>query len=283
MIPPSIEVQSRRQEALDRPYYNYRHSAPQCLKPPSHFVKMTIPVATGCAQSDYSKLIYNETTWKFLRRSYRKAVGKKSTINAKDDDPNTGFQVPYEVRHSPIRGRSIFATNRVKRGKLLWRADYDAAFKSEAALRRFLGMLPWTLQCEILLWAYPAEGGEAHVALDDGSFVNHGETKEEINFGNNDRSVRIINAGEEILMNYTKFIEYDSNSWFDEIRAAAWNDHEEERGDSTTYHSTRGYNQIGAPKRSSGMESSVGLGIFIFVLLSYLFFLRRRGSKKHAL
>mmetsp|Transcript_15804 Transcript_15804/g.23264 ORF Transcript_15804/g.23264 Transcript_15804/m.23264 type:complete len:248 (+) Transcript_15804:151-894(+) len=247
---------------------------------------MTRPVVTGCAQSNYPKLIYNETTWKSLRRSYRKAVEKKSTINPDDDDPRSGFRVPYEVRHSPIRGRSIFVTKPVKRGKLLWRGDYDAAFTSAVTLRRFLEMLPWELQCEILLWAYPVEGGEAHVALDAGSFVNHGETIEQINFGPNDRAVRDIDAGEEILMNYTEFIEYDSNSWFDDIRAAAWNDDEEEHGDSTTYHSTQEYNQIGAPKRDSGQKSYVGISfLLVFVLLSSIYILGRQAKckKKHAL
>lgn len=245
---------------------------------------MTHPYVTGCAQSNYPKLIYNETTWKFLRRSYRKAVGKKSTISEDDDDPHAGFQVPYEVKHSPIRGRSIFVTKRVKRGKRLWRADYDAAFESEHAFRRFLNMIPWTLQCEILLWAYPVEGGEAHVALDDGSFVNHGNTEEEINFGNNDRAVRNIDAGEEILMNYTEFIEYDANPWFDSIRAAAWNNDEEDNSDSTTYHTTQEYNQIGAPKRRNH-ENEFSVFVFAFVFFTILcsaYFLRRRKQKTHA-
>ena len=52
------------------------------------------------------------------------------------------------------------------------------------------------------------EKGEGYVslALDDGSFVNHGETSDVINLDKDCSAIRDIEIGEELLENYTEFV-----------------------------------------------------------------------------
>ena len=63
------------------------------------------------------------------------------------------------------------------------------------------------LQCDILLWSYVEKGeGYVSLALDDGSFVNHGETSDVINLDKDCSAIRDIEIGEELLENYTEFV-----------------------------------------------------------------------------
>mmetsp|Transcript_4441 Transcript_4441/g.5146 ORF Transcript_4441/g.5146 Transcript_4441/m.5146 type:complete len:261 (+) Transcript_4441:29-811(+) len=250
-------------------------------------------VTTGCSQSNYPKEIYNITTWKYLRRTYRRVMGGKSTIDKKDIE--SGFQVPYEVRYSPKYGRSVFVLEPIEKGEIIWDDKYNAEFSDEATLRHFLKSIPYNLQCEILLWAYPVEGGNADVELDDGSFINHGTTDEEINFDGNNRASRDIEAGEELLMNYTDFIAYDTVKWFDEIRSAAWNDNNNNNEqaekkslrkvkNNNHYRTTRDYNLIGAPSSKNVSKNSIYLMECLAVALIFLsYFLLRRQKKERKL
>ena len=242
---------------------------------------MTRPIISGCATSKYPKLAYNDTTWSFLRESYRLALGETGSIDASsfEESFEEGFEVDYEVRNYLSRGRGIYVTEPVELGELIYYVDYDhAEFPDERTFQNFLERLPFSLQCEIILWAYVEgsshEGYRVAVELNDGSFINHGEITEEINAAEINIScdglcaLRDIEAGEQILMNYSKFIVYDALDWFDNIRSMAWRENAL-NGTSCT----ADYNSIGTPiniyddKVPISDLSSTGLLKFVLLIL----------------
>jgi len=204
------------------------------------------PIVTGCADSNYLRSFYNDdnkNTWIFLQRTYIKTMKKKnskksySSLRERDVGENA-IQVPYEIKVGD-QGRGLFVTEDVKEDTEIWSGYHHAVFPSERYFRRFMDKLPYELQCEILLWAYPKSATAAAVDLDEGSFVNHGNTEAERNMDAGGIATRDIVAGEQILMDYSSCIAYGVNTWFDEIRTMAWSprtattttDEEEEASD----------------------------------------------------
>jgi len=212
------------------------------------------PVVTGCAQSNYTRRIYTAPDWMLMQKAYREALGKESTIDAATEA--YGFLIPFEVRDSPEKGRGVYATAPVKEGTKVWKSTKHASFRTEAAFRSFMDKLPYyEWKCEILLWAYASgsgKGAKASVDLDPGSFINHGDSRREINLSSGGYALRNIEAGEQLLMNYSKFIAYDALPWFDEARSLAWKYDDGEDGEnrtttsSTLYRSTTEYNRLGS-------------------------------------
>ena len=186
--------------------------------------------------------IPNRETWMLLRRAYCEAMGEEW-------DPEewieVGMLVPYEIRMDPVRGRGVFVTENIEKGTRVDSGEQVAEFENREQLVKFLEALPWEYQCDVLLWAYP-NNGKATVDLEASSFVNHSEDAEEINLSTGGYATRDIREGEIILMDYSKFISYNSVPWFDEIRSAAW-DPQQQDGEVHVYESTDSYNKLGAP------------------------------------
>lgn len=201
----------------------------------------SVVVVKGCAQkaSEYLATIPSYEDWKTLRQMYAKLSGEPAIRKE-------GMQIPHQVKIDPHgRGRGVFATKHVPKGKRIWMDVQGATFKQEEDLVKYLQLLAsknHRLQCDVLLWAYPYKG-KAQVDLDVGSFINHADSANDINMDSYGFATRDIAPGEPILMNYTEFIEYGSVLWFDTIRNEAWK-HEDQ--DSKVYQSTTAYNQLGA-------------------------------------
>jgi len=197
--------------------------------------------------------IYSQSMWLDLQDKYRLAMETSESSIA--ISPKTGWQVPYEVRQTREKGRSIFATANIKRGETLWKNFHHATFSKELDFRKFLASLELEIACDVLLWAYVSEEGVetesecsegiestadeeycymAAVELDDASFINHANEAEALNAGpcrpilaegitcvKEDVFVfalRDIAVGEEILMNYTDFFVGDGELlWFDSL------------------------------------------------------------------
>lgn len=219
----------------------------------------------SCAEYKPPKTDHDTATWLFIRTKYYESVGENVNI---EDLRKEGILVPYEVRYDPKRGRGVFVTEPVKKGTRMWDDSQLASFKKRDDFVEFLEQLPHDLQCDILLWAYVYKG-TAWCDLDPGSFINHGETAEVINMGTSGKATRDIEAGEPILQNYTKFIEYDSLSWFDEIRSKAW----KKEKDATVYHTTDEYNRIGAPEDDQGTQSPFHSNTVIMLMTMFLSFM----------
>jgi hypothetical protein len=139
----------------------------------------------------------------------------------------SGFQVPYVVKDDGPHGRSLYALTDIPKGTTVWKPINYAKFFTEEEFVTFMNLLPHDVQCDVLLWAYPTTGGGRPVValdMDDGSYMNHASTPEELNVdGNSAKATRNIQAGEELLTNYTQFFKFHkSTDWFETIRNRAW-------------------------------------------------------------
>jgi len=212
---------------------------------------------------DGTRPIPDEAVWTMLQDAYREV--KKDTdpddvelyqaFDAKDD----GFKVPFEVRQSPGKGRGIFCTELVRKGRIVHEARCGR-FYTEQQWREFLTSIPheWAKDC--VDWAYVEEGDEGKVSvwLDfcDAALMNHGvhlsrweklcgcvsrRSRYSANkYGGSDEAnvknilhegkwcydaIRDIQAGEEILCDYTAFHDYDEPlSWFEDTWDEYWSD-----------------------------------------------------------
>jgi hypothetical protein len=210
----------------------------------------------NCQLYKGSRPVWDQATWESLQNAYRRAVGTKTSTISRHKE--TGIQVPYEVRVSPDKGRGVFATEKVRRGQIVWKMTQHAKFFEEAPFRRFLSSLSYDLACDVLMWAYVEKdakhGFAVAIELDEGSYFNNGNSKAEVNTmdkygvvlddGNSKAeinamdsvgvfAIRDIPAGEEILMNYTEFDNDDQLMWFDDLWAEAWEDPED--GSSSSF------------------------------------------------
>ena len=208
---------------------------------------------SSCSKAE--QRIPNQETWMLLRRAYCEAMGDEEWDPEEWEEE--GMLVPNEIRMDPVRGRGVFVTENIEKGTRVYVAKQTVEFENQEQLVTFLEALPWEYQCDVLLWAYPVEEGEAWVDLDAGSFINHADTEEEINMSKDGYATRDIRKGEAILMNYSEFITYNSVPWFDEIRSEAW-DPQHQDGEVHVYESTDSYNKLGAPGSAVASSNSDG-------------------------
>ena len=196
-------------------------------------------IPQDCATSNYSRLMHDQSTWKFLQDTYYQTVDD----NSNDDEysrrkkrlskkPSGGFTVDVIVKDDGYRGRSVYANQFIQQGTKIWNSIHLVSFQTPKQFNSFLFNLDSTsksrsnvrrglnqknnvhdninvhdLQCDILLWSYVEKGeGYVSLALDDGSFVNHGETSDVINLDKDCSAIRDIEIGEELLENYTEFV-----------------------------------------------------------------------------
>ena len=192
-------------------------------------------IPQDCATSNYLRLMHDQATWKFLQDTYYQTVDN----NSNDDEysrrkkrfskPSGGFTVDVIVKDDGYRGRSVYANQFIQQGTKIWNSIHLVSFQTPKQFKSFLFNLDSTrsksnvrgglnkknkidinvhdLQCDILLWSYVEKGeGYVSLALDDGSFVNHGETSDVINLDKDCSAIRDIEIGEELLENYTEFV-----------------------------------------------------------------------------
>ena len=193
-------------------------------------------IPQDCATSNYLRLMHDQATWKFLQDTYYQTVDN----NSNDDEYSrrkkrfskkpSGFTVDVIVKDDGYRGRSVYANQFIQQGTKIWNSIHLVSFQTPKQFKSFLFNLDSTsktrsnvrgglnkknkidinvhdLQCDILLWSYVEKGeGYVSLALDDGSFVNHGETSDVINLDKDCSAIRDIEIGEELLENYTEFV-----------------------------------------------------------------------------
>ena len=160
-------------------------------------------------------------------------------------EPNGGMLVPFEVKYSDERGRGVYATEEIEAGTVIWKTTHEYHFHDADSFTAFLKYLPPSLQCDVILWAYPAvvDGLEFVIApLDEGGYINHGDTKEVVNVDRGITSTRTIHPGDEILQDYCDLGVHLSVEWFDELMYQAWGDEDRsfscEWGDEEEQHDT---------------------------------------------
>jgi len=166
-------------------------------------------IPEDCATSNYPRLIHDKSTWKFLQDTYYDTVNNSNGYSYnKRLSQSSGFMVDIIVKDDGYRGRSVYANQFIKKGTKIWNSIHLVSFKTSKQLKTFLSAINnHDLQCDALLWAYVEKGeGYVSLALDDGSFVNHGESTDVINLDKDCVAVRDIQIGEELLENYTEFV-----------------------------------------------------------------------------
>lgn len=93
--------------------------------------------------------------------------------------------------------------------------------EKQSDLINFLRLLPHDLQCDIILWAFAGDRDTAYLVMDEGGFVNHGETPELVNLDPDCRTLRDIHPGEELLQDYGEY-NNPNPGWFNDMRERAW-------------------------------------------------------------
>jgi hypothetical protein len=119
--------------------------------------------------------IADQKTWMIMRKVYQDIMGEDSTIAPLSEE--SGMKVPFYVAHDPVKGRAVFASQRVKKGTLVWGERQMAHFGDIDFFRKFLVSLPFTeLACDILTWAWVEQDVDGRVsvevAFDEGSMFN---------------------------------------------------------------------------------------------------------------
>lgn len=172
--------------------------------------------------------IHNQSTWMLLRGAYQGVVGPDRSSIAPLSHEN-GFQVSFEVQQFHDKGRGLVATQKVKKGDLVWTARRQTArFGDGPSYRRFLASIPTDLACDVIQWAYVQAFGVPLICvdLDECSFMNNGSY--EANIGcipeaaellpggckENYFALRDIEVGEELLCSYGEFAISDGWEWF---------------------------------------------------------------------
>lgn len=207
-------------------------------------------IPTDCATSNYERTIHSPLVWRHLQEIYIDTLDDPIYAEKWETFPSySSYKVAFEVRDDGPRGRSIYAAEPIYEGTQVWEDFHSAIFKNREELQSFLQELDHDLQCDVLLWAYP-EKDHDHVslALDPASFMNHGDTEEDINLDVDCVALRDIDIGEELLGDYSDYVEFsnDKFDWFTELRGMAWSEQPDAPIRSS---SAEEYNLLGAPKR----------------------------------
>jgi hypothetical protein len=218
----------------------------------SKTIVRTYPIPTDCATSNYPRLIHSHETWHFLQNTYKQLCQERGlSVRSTMAQPGTGMQLPFQVRDNGPRGRTLHTLVDVPKGTRLWKSDYHATFHDEETFTAYLQRLPHDLQCDVLLWAYPEKHhSSVGLALDEGSYMNHGENQELLTVDIHCAALRDLKAGEEILEDYGEFIGTNEVQWFDKLRAKAWGEAKKEQqvrvGDNGKVE--KQYVSLGVPK-----------------------------------
>jgi len=202
--------------------------------------------------------------WIQLRDAYVSAVGEnestidwplsRKTTTTKEPASNSatehlsGFMIPYEVKITPGKGRSVHTKQFVPKGTPVWSPKYTAYFfgnRNQEQFENFLTKLTWEQSCDVLQWCYAADYDAADYEeeeesgdydyddyklvgcdLDEAAMINHGASiSGEANIVQDKEknaivAMKDIHAGDELLQDYNDFDE--DLEWFDNLASKAW-------------------------------------------------------------
>lgn len=192
--------------------------------------------------------IHNLSTWSLMRSIYRDIVGKEASSippapRQDDEEPLSDFQVAFESKVTPDKGRGNFAMEEVPQGQIVWKSTFGAQLYTPEQYRLFLQRLSDhpALLCDVLEWSYtrflPSGEVVACVELDPGSLFNMADWDDELNVGPTQENLlkprrqgcylevyalRDIEKGEEFAMNY----DFSANNQFipPKLEVTGWQD-----------------------------------------------------------
>jgi hypothetical protein len=215
-------------------------------KPNNNANLTTYPIVEDCTNSPRN--IHDPSIFSgLLRDALRQSkIDLQQSIPSFLDSPfDDGFYVKYQVKNDPVHGRGLFVTEDVPKGAMVWSGEL-AKWRSARDFLAFLRYLPQDLQCDVLLWAYPEKDSADKVALamDEGSYMNDcNGNKDIMTVSSSGKTVRHLNEGEELVEDYSSFIDMEGEvQWFHKLRAKVYGNGE--------------YTQQGAPSNSSNTREN---------------------------
>jgi len=188
-------------EALGCEYVSYGHD--------------TIEMLTGTSVEN----IHTDEAWKIFNTIYNRIIEEEKEESKENEEdaqksssspiPSTyttnGFQYPIEIKLDPVVGRGVYALQDIPKGSLLYISKNTATFYQGQTFRNFLQALPNHLACDVMIWSYARlVSYETYydeqpymicTDLDEGSFVNSANDKEDLNvaLGNEDGVLLVYN------------------------------------------------------------------------------------------
>jgi len=188
-------------EALGCEYVSYGHD--------------TLEMLTGTSVEN----IHTDETWKIFNTIYNRIIAEEdeSKENEEEDAQNSssssspipstyttnGFQYPIEIKLDPVVGRGVYALQDIPKGSLLYISKNTATFYQGQTFRNFLHALPNQLACDVMIWSYARlvsydtyyddQPYMICTDLDEGSFVNSANDKEDLNVAlGNEQGVLLV-------------------------------------------------------------------------------------------
>lgn len=173
-----------------------------------------------CEAEDRTRSLLRMEDWQILRDKYKEQVDE----NAKFDDPvlpmdgytlhigNKIGPVPYYAKHSPGKGRGVFASRDIKEGELTQDgAQSDVLFPDGMSWRRYAFSLPRERACDLIDWSWTQqleEGGKYRLLSAINISIFHNGDSKKANIKPRSPSsqqfyaTRDIKEGEELLYDY---------------------------------------------------------------------------------
>lgn len=125
-------------------------------------------LATDCTASNYPRKIPTEKDWQFLQDAYHNSQTRNYPSPRNRPRRKRGFLVPFEIRDDGPRGRSVYATKFIPKGRKIYEG-FVVKVEKQSDFINFLRLLPHDLQCDTLLWAFAGNRDTAYLVLDEGA------------------------------------------------------------------------------------------------------------------
>lgn len=146
-------------------------------------------------------------------RKLRGAIPHHSAIYVVDSHANVCKHnaMKIEVRESPIHGRGVFATKKIKKGEIIEVCPVVVVDKKQ---------VPFLEKTELGNYYFDWEKGKAAIALGFGSIYNHSYNPNAKYMPYDEKTLRFrarrtIRPGEEICTNYNGEPTCKTKVWFD--------------------------------------------------------------------
>jgi hypothetical protein len=100
---------------------------------------------------EYPGPLYSQETWMNLRQVYHDVVGSTESSIGSPVSEEDGFSVAVQVKQSESKGRSLFATQDIKKGEHIWSGMKQVAlFDNDVDFKTFLARIPEQIACDHL-------------------------------------------------------------------------------------------------------------------------------------
>jgi hypothetical protein len=194
------------------------------------------------------RTIFTQELWDKYQEKYGMFVRSTRPYNEAEADPVTkewpqkiknSFEIDYEIKISPGKGRGVFSKENVTEGTLVYKHQ-ACLFRTDDEFLQYLSLLTDEMACDVMEWSTVILELDGNYALSfeahDAALLNSGDTLDDHNIGlpfetsinatetyiQVERvATHVIREGEELLDDYHAYILDDYKlSWFLPIKRA---------------------------------------------------------------